>query len=58
MPGPVLRQRTDDCSVPRGDLARPFRRLQARNVKRAGPATLRLADRLAEFCDTVQAKAA
>jgi hypothetical protein len=24
----------------------------------AGPATLRLADRLAEFCDTVQAKAA
>jgi len=24
----------------------------------AGPATLRLADRLAEFCSTVQAKAA
>jgi hypothetical protein len=24
----------------------------------ASPATLRLADRLAEFCDTVQAKAA
>jgi hypothetical protein len=54
MPGPVLRQRTGDCSVPRDDLARPFRPLQARNVKRANPATLRLA----EFCDTVQAKAA